>query len=120
LAQFVHEDVEALSAAAMPFFRDVADHLARVADTVDSIDALLDSALSAHLARLSVQQNEDTRKISAWAALLLVPTLVAGIYGMNFRVMPELAWSFGYPLALLVMLTLSVGLYRAFKRSGWL
>jgi magnesium transporter len=120
LAQFVHKDAESLSAAAMPFFRDVADHLARVADTVDYIDALLDSALSAHLARLSVQQNEDTRKISAWGALLLVPTLVAGIYGMNFEIMPELEWSFGYPLTLLIMLTLSYGLYRAFKRSGWL
>jgi magnesium transporter len=87
---------------------------------VDSVDQLLDSALSSHLARLSIQQNEDTRKISAWGALLLVPTLVAGVYGMNFDHMPELGWTFGYPLAVLVMVVVSYVLFRAFKRSGWL
>ena len=120
LVRFMQRDVEHMSEAAMPFFRDVVDHLARVADTVDSVDQLLDSALSSHLARLSIQQNDDTRKISAWAALLVVPTLLAGIYGMNFEHMPELGWQLGYPFALLLMVTVSYGLYRAFKRSGWL
>jgi magnesium transporter len=120
LVRFLHKDVETMSTEAMPFFRDVVDHLARVGDTVDSIDQLLDSALSSHLARLSIQQNEDTRKISAWGALLLVPTLVAGVYGMNFEHMPELGWRLGYPLAVLVMVVVSYALFRAFKRSGWL
>jgi magnesium transporter len=109
-----------MSVPAMPFFRDVVDHLARVGDAVDSIDQLLDNALSSHLARLSIQQNEDTRKISAWGALLIVPTLVAGIYGMNFEHIPELGWLLGYPFALLLMVAVSYGLFRAFKRSGWL
>jgi len=120
LIRFLHKDVETTSTAAMPFFRDVADHLARIGDAIDSIDQLLDSALSAHLARLSIQQNEDTRKISAWAALFLAPTLVAGIYGMNFDQMPELHWAFGYPFALILMVGVSYGLWLAFKRSGWL
>ncbi len=121
LIRFMRRDVDnKTSEPAMPYFRDVVDHLARVADTIDSVDQLLDSALSSHLARLSVQQNDDTRKISAWAALLVAPTLLAGIYGMNFEHMPELGWRLGYPLALLLMLAVSYALYRAFKRSGWL
>ena len=92
----MHED-------AAPFFRDVADHLARAAETVDSLDALLSTAFDAHLAQISVQQNDDMRKISAGAALIVVPTLIAGIYGMNFEHMPELGWTLGYPFALLLM-----------------
>jgi magnesium transporter len=76
--------------------------------------------LNAHLALVGAQQNEDMRKISAWAAILAVPTMVAGIYGMNFNDMPELHWSFGYPLVLCVVAVLCVLLYRRFKRSGWL
>jgi len=120
LQRFMDRDVGRLSEQAVPYFRDVADHLSRVSDAVDSIDTLLDNALSAHLARLTVQQNDDTRKISAWGALLLVPTLVAGVYGMNFEHMPELGWSLGYPAALVSMSVVSYVLWRAFKRSGWL
>ena len=87
---------------------------------LDAHDALLGDMLSVHLTQVSVRQNEDMRKISAWAAIAAVPTLVAGIYGMNFRHMPELDWNLGYPLALLVMAGLCVGLYRLFRRSGWL
>ena len=75
---------------AAPFFRDVADHLARVAETVDTLDSLLSTAFDAHLARISVQQNDDMRKISAGVGLVAAPTLIAGIYGMNFDHMPEL------------------------------
>ena len=105
---------------AAPFFRDVADHLVRVADQTDSLDALLSTAFDAHLARISVQQNEDMRKISAWVAIAAVITLVAGIYGMNFVYMPELHWRFGYLYALGVMALASIVLYRLFKKSGWL
>jgi magnesium transporter len=105
---------------AAPFFRDVADHLARVAEAVDGVDHLLDNVLNAHLARLSVQQNADMRRISAGATLFLAPTLIAGIYGMNFEHMPELHWLLGYPMAVLLMVGVSWTLWRLFKRSGWL
>lgn len=104
----------------MPFFRDVVDHLIRVTDTIDSIDKLLDNALDAHMARLSVQQNDDMRKLAAYAAMFAAPTLIAGIYGMNFTHMPELDWRFGYGLCLIVMAVVVLLLWRAFKRSGWL
>jgi magnesium transporter len=102
------------------YFRDVSDHLQRVSEVVDSLDSLLSTAFDAHLAGISVQQNEDLRKISAAAALVVVPTLIAGIYGMNFDHMPELGWAFGYPFALLLMVAASGGLLWWFKRSGWL
>ncbi len=102
------------------YFRDVADHLARAAETVDSLDVLLSSAFEAYLTRISVQQNDDMRKISAGAALVVVPTLIAGIYGMNFDSMPELHWTLGYPFALGLMVAVSAGLWWLFKRSGWL
>ncbi|UYM05019.1 magnesium/cobalt transporter CorA [Solicola gregarius] len=105
---------------AMPFFRDVVDHLVRVSDTIDSIDKLLDNALDAHMARLSVQQNDDMRKLAAYAAMFAAPTLIAGVYGMNFTNMPELGWRYGYGLCLLVMVAVVLVLWRAFKRSGWL
>ncbi|WP_395657993.1 magnesium/cobalt transporter CorA [Nocardioides sp.] len=105
---------------AAPFFRDVADHLARVAETVDSLDGLLSTAFDAHLAQISVQQNNDMRKISAWVGLIAPPTLIAGIYGMNFRHMPELGWHAGYPFALFLMVAISGFLWVMFKRSGWL
>ncbi|MCW2549234.1 MAG: magnesium transporter CorA [Mycobacterium sp.] len=100
--------------------RDVEDHLQRVADQVAGFDELLNALLDSQLARVAVQQNDDMRKISAWVAIAAVPTALAGIYGMNFDHMPELRWTFGYPLVLLVMLTVCTGLYRAFRKSGWL
>jgi magnesium transporter len=105
---------------AQPFFRDVHDHLARVSEVIETLDALLSAAFDAHLARISVQQNDDMRKISAWVAIAAVNTLVAGVYGMNFEHMPELAWRYGYYAALAVMVAASVLLYRLFKKSGWL
>ncbi|WP_345523381.1 magnesium/cobalt transporter CorA [Nocardioides conyzicola] len=113
-------DIPAVPEEATPFFRDVADHLARAAETVDSLDALLSTAFDAHLAQISVQQNDDMRKISAGAALIVVPTLIAGVYGMNFKHMPELSWTYGYPFALLLMAAAAGGLWVLFKRSGWL
>ncbi|MGZ4614118.1 MAG: magnesium/cobalt transporter CorA [Actinomycetes bacterium] len=103
-----------------PFFRDVTDHALRVADEIQGFDDRLSSVLNANLAQVSVQQNEDMRRISAWVAIAAVPTMIAGIYGMNFDHMPELHWQLGYPLVLLVMAGVCTGLYRAFKRSGWL
>jgi magnesium transporter len=105
---------------ARPFFRDVNDHLLRVTDRIESYDRLLSDILSAHLTRISVQQNDDMRKISAWVAIAAVPTAIAGIYGMNFTHMPELSWRYGYPMALGLMLLVCSALHRSFKRSGWL
>ncbi|GAB3039615.1 magnesium transport protein CorA [Nocardioides flavus (ex Wang et al. 2016)] len=102
------------------YFRDVSDHLQRVSELVDNLDVLLSTAFDAHLARISVQQNEDMRKISAGAALVVVPTLIAGIYGMNFEHMPELGWVYGYPFALVLMVGVATGLFAWFKKSGWL
>lgn len=101
-------------------FRDTADHLATVLADIDSFDALLSDVLATHLSQIGVQQNSDMRKISAWAAMIAVPTLIAGIYGMNFDHMPELHWVLGYPLAVLVMALVVAVLRRSFKRSGWL
>jgi magnesium transporter len=105
---------------ARPYFRDIADHLSRAAEAIDSIDHLLDNALQAHLAQLSVQQNEDMRKLTAGATIFAVPTAIAGIYGMNFDHMPELSWTYGYPACLAVIGGLCLYIYWRFKRSGWL
>jgi magnesium transporter len=107
-------------ADARPFFRDVGDHLVRANEQVESLDRLLSDILSANLAQVSVQQNNDMRKISAWAALAAVPTMIAGVYGMNFTHMPELNQVWGYPATLTLMAVVCAGLYRVFKRSGWL
>lgn len=101
-------------------FRDVADHLLRVIDHVESYDRLLTDILNAHLAQITVQQNSDMRKISAWVAIAAVPTMIAGIYGMNFENMPELKWHYGYFIVVGIMAAACFGLYRAFRKSGWL
>ncbi len=106
--------------AAKPFFRDVADHLLRSVDHIESYDRLLTDILNAHLAQVSVRQNDDMRKISAWVAIAAVPTAIAGIYGMNFQHMPELGTTWGYPVTLAAMALFCTLLFRAFKRSGWL
>ncbi|KMS89507.1 MULTISPECIES: magnesium/cobalt transporter CorA [Streptomyces] len=110
---FVHD-------TSRPFFRDVGDHLMRVNESVEALDRLVSDILSAHLAQMSVRQNDDMRKISAWAAMAAVPTMIAGIYGMNFEHMPELHWLWAYPAVIVVMAVLEVLLYRQFKRRGWL
>jgi magnesium transporter len=102
------------------YFRDVHDHLLRVSGRIEGFRDLLSSALQANLTQAAVRQNEDMRKISAWVAIFAVPTGVAAIYGMNFKNMPELSWSAGYPAVLVLILVLCVVLYWRFRRSGWL
>jgi magnesium transporter len=102
------------------YFRDVHDHLLRVAGRIEGFRDLLSSALQANLTQASVRQNEDMRKISAWVAILAVPTGVAAIYGMNFANMPELHWRLGYPLVMVTIVVLCAVLYWRFRRSGWL
>lgn len=119
MRRFASGSVDLVDSAAGPFFRDVSDHLAQSAEEIDNLEGLLTTAFDAHLSRIAVQQNDDMRKISAGAALVVVPTLIAGVYGMNFEHMPELGWSFGYPFALLLMIATVSGLWVMFKRSGW-
>ena len=120
MRRFSSGQLEQIDDDAAPFFRDVADHLTRAAEVVDTLDGLLSTAFEAHLARISVQQNEDMRKISAGVGLVAAPTLIAGVYGMNFDRMPELHWALGYPLSLVMMVAASWALWVFFKRSGWL
>jgi magnesium transporter len=120
MSRFASGTVAGIAPDAAPFFRDVTDHIIRVSETIDNLDNLLSTAFDAHLARISVQQNEDMRKISAWVAIFGALTLIAGIYGMNFDHMPELGWQYGYGYAVTLMVVVSVMLYRSFKRSGWL
>ena len=102
------------------YFRDVSDHLLRAKEQIASFDELLNSILQAHLAQVTVAQNEDMRKITAWAAVIAVPTMVCGVYGMNFDHMPELHWRYGYPLVIGVIFASCLALYRGFRRNGWL
>jgi magnesium transporter len=109
----VHDGVQ-------PYFRDVLDHVIRAREMLDGIRDLLAGTLQANLAQVSVRQNDDVRKISAWVAIAAVPTAIAGIYGMNFRHMPELRWELGYPGVIALMAAMCSYLYYRFKRSGWL
>jgi magnesium transporter len=104
----------------LPYFRDVHDHLLRLTTQVESFRELLTNVLTANLTQVSVRQNEDVRRISAWAAIIAVPTMIAGIYGMNFQHMPELDWVFGYPLVLFIIAAACFAVYRYFKKIGWL
>jgi magnesium transporter len=101
-------------------YRERRAHLLHLVELTDGLGNLLSNVLQANLTEVSVRQNDDMRRISAWVAIWAVPTLLAGIYGMNFRHLPELEWAFGYPLVLVVMALICVGLYRGFRRSGWL
>ena len=122
------EGVSNLSGARVPllcagitvYFRDVYDHLQRLNQTVDSIRDTATTATSVNLSMVTLQENETMKRLAAYAALLAVPTMIAGIYGMNFEHMPELKWRYGYLLSLLVMAGIDIYLYFRFKRTRWL
>jgi magnesium transporter len=102
------------------YLRDVQDRVLRVTERVQGFRDLLTNILSVNLTLIGVEQNNQMKKISAWAAVVIVPTLIAGIYGMNFDYMPELHWRYGYYMALSMMALIALVLYGMFKRSGWL
>ncbi|GHJ46549.1 magnesium transporter CorA [Catellatospora sp. TT07R-123] len=102
------------------YFRDVQDHLARVVEQVGGYDDLLISIMQARLAQVSVDQNNDMRKIAAYAGMAAAWTAITGVYGMNFEYMPELHMRYGYPVTMAFALAVSYGIYRSFRRSGWL
>jgi magnesium transporter len=120
LGRLAEGQVDVVPEAMRSYFRDVLDHTIRVRDQVGGLDELLSSILQASMARTGLSDNEDTRKISAWAAIVAVPTLITGVYGMNFDNMPELHWRYGYFAVLGFILVVCLLLYRGFKRSGWL
>jgi len=103
-----------------PYFRDVYDHVIRINDMLDTVRDLLTAALEANLSLTAVGQNDAMKRLTAWAAIVAVPTMVGGIYGMNFRFMPELEWPFGYPLVMGLTVAVCGFLFVRFKRTGWL
>jgi magnesium transporter len=102
------------------YFRDIHDHLLRVSQALDGLRDMVQTAMSVNLSLITLSENEVTKRLASYAALIAVPTLIAGIEGMNFRHMPELDWLFGYPAAILLMVVADWLLYRNFKRVGWL
>jgi len=118
--RLVRTDVTLIPDDARVYFRDVYDHTIRINEMIDTVRELLTTALEANLSLISVAQNEAMKRLAGWAAIVAVPTMIAGIYGMNFKFMPELEWPFGYPVTMIVMVGACAFLYYKFKRSGWL
>jgi magnesium transporter len=114
------ENKDIISKEVRRYLRDVADHQSEAADQIASYDDMLNSLVQAALARVGMQQNNDMRKMAAWAGILAVPTMVAAIYGMNFHFMPELNWTWGYPGIMALMMVSCLGLYFQFRRNNWL
>ncbi len=112
--------VPRLCAGSQEYFRDVHDHLQRLHRTIDGLRETVLTAMSVTLSLVSLQENETTKRLAAYAALIAMPTLIAGLYGMNFQHMPELQWVFGYPLALAIMTGVDLWLYWRFKKTRWL
>jgi magnesium transporter len=118
--QLMRFDLQIIPEDTRPYFRDVYDHVIRINEMVDILRELLTSALEANLSLISVAQNEAMKRLAGWAAIFAVPTMIAGIYGMNFDFMPELRWRFGYPAVVAATLAICGFLYIRFKRAGWL
>ena len=120
LHRLVTENKDLISKEVLRYFRDVSDHQVQAAEQISSYDEMLSSLVQAELAKVGMQQNTDMRKISAWVAIAAVPTMIAGIYGMNFEHMPELQWTWGYPAVVTFMFTVCCILYRTFRHNHWL
>ncbi len=114
------ENKDLISKEVRRYLRDLADHHSEAADHIASYDDMLNSLIQAALARVGMQQNNDMRKISAWAGIVAVPTMIAGVYGMNFHFMPELNWAWGYPVVLALMVAICLLLYWQFRNRNWL
>ena len=102
------------------YYRDVYDHLVRIQQSITSLREMVITAISVNLSMITLQDNQTTKQLAAYAALIGVPTLIAGVYGMNFQHMPELKWMFGYPMALALMVGIDCYLFSRFRKSGWL
>ncbi len=113
-------DLELIPMDTQPYFRDVYDHVVRINEMVDTLRELLTTALEANFSLISIGQNEVMKRFAGWGAIIAIPTMVAGIYGMNFRFMPELDWSLGYPAVLALTIVLCATLFLRFRHAGWL
>jgi magnesium transporter len=113
-------DLKLIEEETRHYFRDVYDHAIRINEMVDNSRDLLSTALEANLSLISISQNEVSKKFAGWAAIIGIPTMVAGVYGMNFKVMPELEWPLGYPVIMILTFGSCIGLYFRFRKSGWL
>jgi magnesium transporter len=110
----------AVCANSREYFRDVHDHLARINTTIDNIRETIGTAIQVNLSMVAIEESEDNTKLAAWAGIFAVATAFAGIWGMNFKAMPELSWEYGYPVALVVITLTCILLYRRVTRAGWL
>jgi magnesium transporter len=119
-SKLLHVELPCVDSDVRPYFRDVLDHVRRVEDTAEAAREMLSFVFEAGMLIEQQGQTAITRRLAAWAAILAVPTAIAGIYGMNFKVMPELTWSYGYYLILGVIAAVCVVLYLRFRRAGWL
>ena len=113
-------DIKLISEETQPYFRDIYDHAVRINEMVDSARELLNTALEANFSLISISQSEVAKKFAGWAAIIAVPTMVAGFYGMNFKSMPELSWRYGYPVVVTVTILLCIFIYSRFHKAGWL
>ena len=111
--------VPAIAVGAQEYFRDVYDHLARLSASINALREMLQTGIQVSLTLISLSESEVTKQLAAWGALITVPTLIAGIYGMNFEHMPELRWMFGYPWAIALMVGVDAFLYWKFRKAGW-
>ena len=112
--------VPEVCAGTQEYFRDVYDHLFRINQSIDSLREIVATAISVNLSLITLQENETTKRLAAYAALVAVPTMIAGVYGMNFEHMPELKWVWGYPFAMFLMVAIDVVLFARFRKAGWL
>ena len=113
-------DKRLISEETQPYFRDIYDHAVRINEMVDHTRELLNTALEANFSLISISQSEVSKKFAGWAAIIAIPTMVAGYYGMNFKFMPELEWHYGYPMVVIFTVSLCVIIFFLFRRSGWL
>jgi magnesium transporter len=113
-------DMGCISPETRPYFRDVYDHVVRINEMVDNTRELLNSAMEANFSLISIAQSDVSKKFAGWAAIIAVPTMIAGFYGMNFKFMPELSWHYGYYFVIGTTISICVTLYFFFRRSGWL
>lgn len=113
-------DIRVIPEETQPYFRDIYDHVVRINEMVDHTRELLNTALEANFSLLSISQSEVSKKFAGWAAIIAVPTMVAGFYGMNFQFMPELKWHYGYPLVVAGTIVICLVIFFLFRKSGWL
>ena len=109
-----------LAAGVQDYMRDVHDHLIRISGRLDTIRDTIATAIQVNLSMVSIDESEVNKRLAAWAAIFAVFTAFAGVWGMNFKFMPELEWKYGYPMAIAVMVGVYLYLYRLFKKAGWL